>query len=434
MGKRIEVRCGNVVVTIYRTKQVKGGKTYFNHAIVDYSSGERRLRYAANLAEAKERAKAIANGTASGQTKYLNDRDEVNDWKSDLRPEILKAMESVAPTGLSILPAAQLFAQAVKILSGRSDELLAACQQWMTQRPDGGPGSRTATVKEACVIVRKETENKSKRRQRNVVYMLDDFEGHFGGTLLHEFDYLELYRYADGRNWAPKTFNEFISTVSFVFKRAQFHKLVAKGFNPVKEIARRELPEPPIHIFEPWEARQLLNRIGADLVPFFALWLFAGIRKEEISRMTWQQVNRGIETGWIRLEAGQTKTKRGRSVPVKDNLKLWLLKHRKTSGPVLPEKWQVIERLNEITKHASRKTGIVWKTNAPRHSFGTYWFKICKDPGAVTKAMGNSLAVFDRHYSSRSDAVTEEVAKAWFAIVPAVGGVEANLVVMEKAV
>ena len=70
MRKRIEARCGNVVVTIYRTKQVKGGKTYFNHAIVDYSGGKHHLRYATNLAEAKERAKAIASGT----TKYLNDR------------------------------------------------------------------------------------------------------------------------------------------------------------------------------------------------------------------------------------------------------------------------------------------------------------------------------------------------------------------------
>ena len=97
MGKRIEVRCGNVVVTIYRTKQFKGDKSYFNHAIVDYSDGKRRLRYAANLAEAKERAKAIASATASGQTKYLNDRDEVNDWKPTFGQKFSRRLRSSAP-------------------------------------------------------------------------------------------------------------------------------------------------------------------------------------------------------------------------------------------------------------------------------------------------------------------------------------------------
>jgi hypothetical protein len=77
-----------------------------------------------------------------------------------------------------------------------------------------------------------------------------------------------------------------------------------------------------------------------------------------------------------------------------------------------------MQALDDITKYISRKTGIVWRDNGPRHSFGTYHFKKFKDAGATVAAMGNSLAKFQRHYWNRSNTITEDVAREWFSILP----------------
>ena len=59
-----------------------------------------------------------------------------------------------------------------------------------------------------------------------------------------------------------------------------------------------------------------------------------------------------------------------------------------------------------------------WRDNAPRHSFGTYYFKITKDPGEVIKAMGTSLKEFETSYWNKSRLVTEDSAREWFGIYP----------------
>lgn len=75
MRKRIEVKRGNVTVPIYRTKQVKNGKIYVNHTIIDCSSGKRRLRYAASLEKAKAKALEIAVAIDQGKPEVLRWED-----------------------------------------------------------------------------------------------------------------------------------------------------------------------------------------------------------------------------------------------------------------------------------------------------------------------------------------------------------------------
>jgi hypothetical protein len=93
------------------------------------------------------------------------------------------------------------------------------------------------------------------------------------------------------------------------------------------------------------------------------------------------------------------------------------------TGTVVPAVWLTAtksaeNRMDEISRSISRRTSITWKENGPRHSFGTYYFKLVKDPGEVTLAIGTSLQKFQKHYWSKSRIVTEDVAKAWFGIVP----------------
>lgn len=106
-------------MAIYKREQRKKAQRYTSYLVPDYSSGQRVLKSFASLPEAKQKAHEIAEGTAEGKTDFLS-------WADDLRVEIRKSLEALEPTGLTLLPASQLLAEAVKILGGHS-ELLAAC-------------------------------------------------------------------------------------------------------------------------------------------------------------------------------------------------------------------------------------------------------------------------------------------------------------------
>ncbi len=427
---------GSVKVPVYLRKLLKNGRTYTSYFVPDHTSGKRKLLCFSDLGDAKERAKAIAEGTAKGETKYLNDRDTVNDWKADIRPEILKAIEVIIPTNVTILPAAMLFAQAIRILEGRSDELLTACQYWMQHRPDAPLEPKL--VRDAVPAYINRRTNISVRRRRNLTAQLDWFNRRFGDVPLHEVKPQAVRALMDERGWGAKTRYDFLSSVSLLYKEAQFSGWVPKGCNATEGIVRDKVKQGSIGIFEPVEVKQLFAKLvvkAPELVPFVALWSFSGIRKEEISRLTWPQVNRGLLTGYIEVDAADAKTGQSRNVPVLDNLRAWLTAYRKEQGTILPAIWlqptkSAPNRLSELVRHICRKTGIAWKDNAPRHSYGTFHFKMCKDPGLVVSAMGNSLAKFQKHYWSKSMTVTDESAAQYFSIVPET----VKLVVLEKVV
>ena len=395
---------------IYARKQIKQGSVYTSYSLPDHSSGRRKFWSFANLSEAKEKALEIAEATHSGKSEVLF-------WADDLRVEIRRSLDTVEPTGMNLLPACQLFAQAVQILGGKSDELLAACQHYAQNRPDKPHTPKLAKDAAREFLATKKLRI-SERRLRSLSSYVNRFAEKFSQKSLNEINRVELQDFVDSNTWAPKSHNDFLGGVSLLYLEAQFRNWVPKGYNPTKTIQRKKVVRSTVQVFEPSEAKQILTRIDADLVPMLALWLFAGIRKEEISRMSWDQVNRGLETGCILMEAKQTKTGVERSVPIQNNLKSWLLKHRKDSGNILPDHLKTMRRIDELPGYISRKTGVKWKDNAPRHSFGTYYLKMCKDPAEVVKAMGNSLTEFERHYWCKATSITDAVAKEWFDILP----------------
>jgi len=413
---KFEVKRGNVVVSVYRTTQVKNGKRYINYTIPDYSNGQRRMRYAADLEKARQMAGEIAEAIANGKADVLK-------WEDGLRVELRKALEAVSTTGVTILPATQLFAEAVKVL-GSHEQLLSACHHWIKHRPDK-PFTPKPT-KEASEHLVSQGKNLSPKRQRNIQWAVSKLNSKFGEIALHEIDPAALKNFALAQAWNNKTRNEFLGVVGLLFKEAQIQGWVEAAYNPAKVIGRFKEPRGTIGIFEPWEVKQMLSRLAIkspELVPFLALWCFAGIRLYEISRLTWPEVNRGLTTGFIELEARKTKTGEARAVPVSHNLKAWLTLYRKDTGTIIPEHRlastsSTDDRLAELPRHIARKTGVVWRSNAPRHSFATFHLKLHKDAGATVQVMGTSLQKLQHNYWAKSKCVTEESAKEWFAIAP----------------
>jgi integrase len=163
-----------------------------------------------------------------------------------------------------------------------------------------------------------------------------------------------------------------------------------------------------IEIFVPEQLTALLERADSRLLPYLVIGAFAGLRGEEIKRLDWGEID--LADGFIEVAADKAKTDTRRLVPIKDNLRAWLLPLAKQKGPVCPFK-NVVNPLMHLAADAK----VEWKKNALRHSFISYRVAECADVPRVADESGNSPAIIRTNYLQR---VKPKQAQAWFAILP----------------
>ena len=197
--EKIVVKRGCVQVIVYTRHRTRLGRESTEY-IVDDRSGRKRKHHAfAKLEDAKRKAAEIAELIQKGQV-------EITKWESGLRVELRKALEAIQPTGVSILPAAQLFAEAVRIL-GSKDDLLAAAQHWKEHRPYKPLVSKT--VDEAVADYKASRASRiSMARKRTEESYFKTFRAHCGSQLMHELAAEDIEAVVAENTWSPKTNNK----------------------------------------------------------------------------------------------------------------------------------------------------------------------------------------------------------------------------------
>jgi integrase len=132
-----------------------------------------------------------------------------------------------------------------------------------------------------------------------------------------------------------------------------------------------------------------------SLRPTLAIGLFAGIRVEEISRLSPEDIR--LDHLQIAVVAKHAKTRRGRVVPVEPVLKEWL--------ETVP-RWN-FKVSRKLFSRLKRQLGFRWTQNCLRHTFATYWQSQNQNYSQLANRMGNSEEVVARHYvrlTSKTDA------------------------------
>ena len=153
---------------------------------------------------------------------------------------------------------------------------------------------------------------------------------------------------------------------------------------------------------------RLLNAADPDFVPYLALIAFGGVRREELHKgLMWESIN--FDRGYIIVPAAIAKTGRKRKIVMHENLLQWLAPFRVKSGPIFN-----IDPRKRIAK-VVRLSGLEWKQNGLRHSFGSYRMEQTKNEGQVALEMGNSPTVVKDHYF---EIVDDRAAKAYWSLKP----------------
>ncbi len=155
--------------------------------------------------------------------------------------------------------------------------------------------------------------------------------------------------------------------------------------NPIKRIDVTNVQERTIEPLRLNEIQTLLRtaRLAEhrDCLPALGLMLYAGVRPDEVSRITWHDID--WEEGELHMHARHTKTGGGRHIPLCQPL-LMLLKKERTEGAICPDKWK--RRWQQLRHAAGFKK---WVPDILRHSYASYHAKMYKDLPQLQLAMGH---------------------------------------------
>ncbi len=124
------------------------------------------------------------------------------------------------------------------------------------------------------------------------------------------------------KNITPCEVNKEVTCLKTIFNRAVRHGKLK--VNPIATVKR--LPENNIRqkILTPGEFEALLDASDAHLKPIIQVAYHMGMRKDEIVRLTWSEVD--LKKGFIRLPAERTKTDSSRIIPLHPEVKATLEK------------------------------------------------------------------------------------------------------------
>lgn len=162
--------------------------------------------------------------------------------------------------------------------------------------------------------------------------------------------------------------------------------------NPIRDVERANEHPEPVGILTVDEIENLLNCAAADMIPFWAIGAFAGLRTAEIQRLSWDEVH--LDGNFIEVKAAKAKTGARRIVRIQPNLREWLLLREHKSGLVSPVNLYVRMGQDRALAGLTRP----WPNNALRHSYASYHLAMFGDAAKLALEMGNSPRMIFKHY------------------------------------
>lgn len=161
------------------------------------------------------------------------------------------------------------------------------------------------------------------------------------------------------------------------------------GENPVRDIEIPPVKEQEIVPLSLPEVRRLLRTAQSPehraCLPAVALMLYAGVRPEEVQRLTWQDIDR--EEHEVIIRARHSKTGGGRHIALYPVARQLLEKSARgdESHPICPRNWHA--RWRRLRRSAGFRR---WTPDILRHTYASYHLKNFRNLEALQMAMGHA--------------------------------------------
>jgi integrase len=305
-----------------------------------------------------------------------------------LRVEAIECCELLRPFGVTLRDAAKFYAAHLKAVTG----------------------SRKVREVVADLLAARSADGMSPRYLGDLRVRLGRFALSFGEEMIAGISASRIDEWLRGLGVGAVTRNTFRRRLAVLFSFAKRRGYTSE--NPIADVERAKERETEIEILSVNEVARLLECASSDMVPFWTIGAFAGLRRAEIERLTWSEVD--FDSGVIEVKASKSKTATRRLVTIQPNLREWLAPYRTCIGRVCPLNLQ--RKINDDRERAGLRAG--WPQNALRHSFGSYHLAQFNDAAKLALEMGNSPATIFRHYRQL---VKPKEAERYWKITPAAG-------------
>lgn len=269
--------------------------------------------------------------------------------------------------------------------------------------------SCTATQLVGELLKAKKADGVSERHLRDIRSRLSVFAEKFDGRMVATITSKGIDEWLRSLPVAPVTRNHYRGLAVLAFNFA-----VRNGYavgNPAEDASQAKVVGEAPGILTVTETARLLETAKPDILPYLAIGLFAGLRRAEIERLDWSEID--FDSSLIKVTAKKSKTAQRRFVTMQPNLREWLLPLRKHKGNVTPAL-----SFRESFEQAREAAGISeWPENALRHSFASYHLAHFKNAASTALELGHhDSRVTFAHYR---ELVKPKDAERYWAILPA---------------
>ncbi len=388
----VEVRLGSSSAKVYPVRN----KNRVVYQVVAHIGGRRYRTSYTDKKKAITKAELAVKKLNAGEGQVLS---LVNQDRQDY----LAARRLLTPHQVGLVEAAKEYSAALKLLKGVP--LLTAVQSYAKTQ-----GTNLQAIQAEALVqkfIQTRTEDGSSARY---IADLRSRLGRFGKafqTNVSTITTQDLDKWLRGLNINPRNRRNFRTLLVALFNFAREQGYLPKHLTTAAD----DLPVPTIkpgkiEIYSPLELLKLLNAADEQILPFFALGAFAGLRSAEVERLEWSDIKWDQDV--VVVNADKAKTSQRRIVPILPPLLSWLKKYRDHEGKII-ESIKLAYRLSET----SRKSGVKWKKNALRHSFASYRLADIQHAPQVALEMGNSPAII---FSNYREVVTPQQAVRWWSL------------------
>lgn len=201
----------------------------------------------------------------------------------------------------------------------------------------------------------------------------------------------------DVKKLSPNSIYQYINVLGTFFKWAVRNKYLVH--NPLEDVKRpkRKRNCGNASFLSVADAVAILTTAAhqvPEMVPYFALGMFAGIRPYEAQRLQWDSIN--LDEGVIRIESSVSKTDDARVVEICSALRVLLAEYYSK------EKYVIFTR-KKFDK-VKKLSGVKWSDDLLRHTFATYHLALHQSADKTAYQMGHRDAdLLFRHYKGMTN-------------------------------
>jgi integrase len=268
------------------------------------------------------------------------------------------------------------------------------------------------------LVAAKKADGKSQRHVDDLDSRLNIFAEKFDGQMVATITTKAIDDWLRSLPVSAVTRNHYRRLIVLAFNFA-----VQRGYatdNPAEKTAKAKERGSDIGILTITQTARLLESAPREVLPYIAIGLFAGLRRAEIERLDWSEID--FESGLIKVTAQKSKTAQRRFVTMQPCLREWLLPVRKHKGNVTSEDFR--KQFDEAREAAGIDD---WPDNGLRHSFASYHLAHFKNAASTALELGHhDSRITFAHYR---ELVKPKEAERYWLIKPATSAKVVQMVV-----